>query len=132
MQPANRAPFFMCLYPGLCDVARDCGYALAIHGSCVTDFDLVAIPWIESAVGAQELKCRLMRHILATGFADMLRRDGLPEEHIAKIMARQEPGTRDEGTPKPHGRLAWNLYLYAGTKIDLSVMPRAAEGGPSL
>ncbi|MCR6656626.1 MAG: hypothetical protein NVV63_12630 [Opitutus sp.] len=28
---------------------------------------------------------------------------------------------------KPHGRIAWNLYLGNGCKVDLSVMPR----GPS-
>lgn len=132
MKPANRAPFFVCLYHGLCDVARRHGYALAIHGSVITDMDLVAVPWTDEAVPAEQLKCLLMAHVLACGYVDLLRQDGTPEEIIAQIMARQYPGTSDEGTPKPHGRVAWNLYLATGTKIDLSVMPRASTSGVQL
>jgi hypothetical protein len=124
MKDPNRAPVFACLYPGLCDVARKNGYALAIHGSVVTDLDLIAVPWTDEAVPAETLKDALMAHIGACGYADLLRRDGLEEKLVQQIMDRKEPGTKDGGTIKPHGRLSWNLYLYAGTKVDLSVMPR--------
>lgn len=124
MKPPNRAPFFCCLYHGLCCIAREHGYALAIHGSVITDMDLVAVPWTDAAVSAEELKCALMAHVMACGYEDLLRNDGTPEEIIRQIMARREPGTEDAGTKKPHGRVAWNLYMASGTKIDLSVMPR--------
>lgn len=113
------------MYHGLCDTARKLGYALTIHGTVTTDLDLVAIPWTEEAVTAEELKDALMANIGACGYADLLRRDGLDENLVTQIMARNEPGTEDGGTIKPHGRLSWNLYLFAGAKVDLSVMPRA-------
>ncbi len=33
--------------PGFIKAARECGYALAIHGSMERDLDLIAVPWIE-------------------------------------------------------------------------------------
>jgi hypothetical protein len=129
MKPPTRAPFFACLYPGLCDVARKCGYALAIHGTVTTDLDLVAIPWVPEALPADVLMNALMSHLSACGYEDLLRQD-LPEELVRQIMARKEPGTDLGGTLKPHGRIAWNLYLQAGSKVDLSVMPRSINATP--
>ncbi len=124
MKEPTRGPIFACLYQGLCDVARANGYALAIHGSLVTDMDLIAVPWNEAAIDATSLATALREHIGAVGYADLLRRDcpHLTEQNIAQIVADSNGGQEPE--IKPHGRLAWNLYLYAGTKVDLSVMPR--------
>lgn len=44
----NNAPTYMCLYPGLAAIARENGYALAVHGSLARDMDLIAVPWIDS------------------------------------------------------------------------------------
>jgi len=41
-------PVYVALYPALAEIAREHGFALAIHGSIVRDFDLIAIPWVES------------------------------------------------------------------------------------
>lgn len=126
MKPPTRAPVYACMYPGLCDVARKLGYALAIHGTVTSDLDLIACPWTEEAVSPEVLKDALMKHIAACGYDDLLRRDcpHLTEEHIAQIVAVNDSGCVSGGTKKPHGRLAWNLYLYAGSKVDLSIMPR--------
>lgn len=100
------------------------GYALAIHGTVTADLDLIACPWTTQAASAHDLKEAMMRHIGACGYADMLKRDTcLTEDQINEIVAREENKNADF-TEKPHGRLAWNLYLYEGTKVDLSVMPR--------
>ena len=123
MKPPTRAPFFACMYHGLCEVARRHGYALTIHGTVTSDLDLVAVPWVEEAVSAEELKDALMNHIGACGFADHLRKD-LPEEQVAPIVARMGEA---QDTKKPHGRRAWNLYMDFGAKVDLSVMPRLSE-----
>ena len=129
MRAPTRGPIFACLYPGLCDVARDHGYALAIHGSLVNDFDLVAIPWTEQAVSATALKDALMGHIGACGYDELLQRDSpwLTEEQRRRVCEQQGIGLVGEHTDKPHGRKAWNLYLWAGTKVDLSVMPRCSS-----
>lgn len=127
MKEPTRGPIFACLYQGLCDVARANGYALAIHGSLVTDMDLIAVPWTDAAIPAADLSAKLRDHIGAVGYRDLILRDnpfwGEPEnaEHLDKLVAESNGGNEPE--TKPHGRLAWNLYLYAGTKIDLSIMP---------
>ncbi len=125
MKPPTRAPFYACIYPGLCDVARAHGYALAIHGTVTTDLDLVAIPWIPEAGEPEALKDALMAHIGACGYADLLRRDGLCEDHVQQIAARPENANADYSA-KPHGRRAWLLYMGAGAQVDLSIMPRLA------
>jgi len=48
MKPANMGPVYVGLYPALAEIARAHGYALAIHGTIARDFDLIAIPWVES------------------------------------------------------------------------------------
>lgn len=49
MKPANFAPAYAALYPQLAEIARQHGYAMAVHGSMGRDFDVVCIPWIEEA-----------------------------------------------------------------------------------
>lgn len=56
MKPANRAPIYAaCVYPELAELVRRHGYALAVHGSLMRDFDLIAIPWTETPSIQQEV-----------------------------------------------------------------------------
>lgn len=119
------APAYACLYPGLCEIARSMGYALAIHGSMASDLDLIAVPWVEEASSPEILIERLMNHIGACSYPELLKRAGLPESHIQDIIARKNHGKDPE--IKPHGRRAWNLYLDHGSRIDLSVLPTKAD-----
>lgn len=123
MKPATRAPFYATIYHSLCETARKHGYALAIHGTVTTDLDLIAIPWVEDAASADELRAALMRHLGLCGYDDLMRRQGHSEEFIREFMAG-DGKTMDESTVKPHGRIAWNLHMDHGAKVDLSVMPR--------
>ena len=102
MKTATRAPAFACIYPGLCDIARKLGYALAIHGTVTADLDLIAVPWVDGAASAEALVEAMRAHLGAC-------------LDIADCFGNQ--------TPKPHGRMAWNLYMDFGAKVDLSVMP---------
>jgi len=126
MKDPTRGPIFACLYQGLCDVARKHGYALAIHGTLVEDMDLIAVPWVEDAADAETLKDALTKHIGACGYSELLKRDSpwLSSENRAAIVA-SECDASDGRHNKPHGRVGWNLYLYAGTKVDLSIFPRS-------
>tara|TARA_R110002050_G_scaffold69003_2_gene149419 strand:+ start:380 stop:808 length:429 start_codon:yes stop_codon:yes gene_type:complete len=141
MKDANRAPWYGCLYHGLAEIARKHGYALAIHGSVLSDLDLVAVPWTEKAVSAEELRDVLMKHIGALDYEGLTRRQ-FPDNPklVAEILENEEKRKAERGEPydesgatlKPHGRRAWNLYMDFGCKVDLSVMPRvlsAAKGG---
>lgn len=134
MKEATRAPFYACLYHGLCEVARAHGYALAIHGTVTRDLDLVAVPWTEAAVDALTLRDALMKHIGACDYEGITRRThGDDENFVQQIVAHvraaeKEPRDETGAAIKPHGRRAWNLYLDFGAKVDLSVMPRVPAG----
>ena len=47
--PSVRAAWYGAIYAALVPIARKHGYALAIHGSMMTDLDLIAVPWTEEA-----------------------------------------------------------------------------------
>lgn len=132
MKPATRGPLFACLYPGMCDVARHHGYALALHGSLIGDMDLIAVPWSVDSADAETLKDALMDHIGACGYSDLLERDApwLTKEQRLRLCSGHRTGIEGSPEEKPHGRLAWNLYLWAGTKVDLSVLPKVISGPP--
>ena len=108
MKTATLAPAFAVLYPGLCDIARRFGYALAIHGTVTADLDLIAVPWIAEAHPAGAL-VEALRH------------------HLGACLDIADWGENPE--MKPHGRIAWNLYIENGSKVDLSVMPLIDTGG---
>jgi len=65
-----------------------------------------------------------MHHIGACGYADMLRRD-FDEKYVQQILANERTAGRvaDDVEIKPHGRMAWNLYMHEGTTVDLSALP---------
>lgn len=92
------------LLPKIREVARAHGYAVAVHGSEERDFDLVAIPWTEEAVDAEELVEEL--RIAVKGYI-------LENQNGQQNMSR-----------KPHGRRAWSIHIGGHDYIDLSVMPR--------
>lgn len=88
--------------------ARALGYALAVHGSIKRDIDIVAIPWTEEAVDAQQL-------------ADAMR------DVVRVVIGFGEYGCDGPfPRPKPHGRRCWTIHFW-GTYVDLSVMPRLFE-----
>lgn len=100
------------LYPKLVEVAREQGYALAVHGSMVRDFDLIAVPWSDTACDALTLVLAIkgvVRGIFSHEDFDDLVPDGNP-------------------SVKPHGRRAWSIHFTNagchGPYIDISVMPR--------
>jgi hypothetical protein len=103
------------MMPALRFVARQCGYALAVHGSLKTDIDLIAVPWRDSAPDAHYV-------------AEQIR---LTAERIIGT-ARMREGDPNP-TQKDCGRLAWSFYLQPdgieGPYIDLSVMPKLKTDG---
>lgn len=91
--------------------AKELGYAIAVHGSMTRDLDIIAVPWIQEAVSAEELVEAICE--LLNGFY-LNYEDAEPDNYIYR-----------NPEPKPHGRLAWSIHL-RGFKgyVDLSVMPR--------
>jgi hypothetical protein len=97
----NLAPFYCgAMYPEIAKITRAHGYALAVHGSMVRDFDLIAIPWVDDAADPKTVV------------------DAIVRRFDAKLVA-------EEGHVHPHGRLVWNIYVGFGhCYIDLGFMPR--------
>ncbi len=110
MRESTRAPGYACIYHGLATIARRHGYALSLHGSMLTDLDLVAIPWTDEAIAADALVEELKKYV------GLLIDDTEDEDIRSRLPTR-----------KPHGRIAWRLSSWAGGSVDLSVMPRVTE-----
>ena len=102
MRDANYAPIYCALYPKLAALARERGYALAVHGTLGRDMDLICVPWVESPA-----EPRAVVDAFIGRFALTLIGDG------PKI--------------KVHGREVWTISVAFGEcAIDLSFMPRQA------
>lgn len=115
--PGGRSAAYTLVYasclPQLKEVARERGYALAVHGSMKRDLDLVAIPWVENASSAAEL-AEAIRDAVNGQFREL--------EYVAPSPQQ-----------KPHGRLAWSIYMRpegGSPYIDLSIMPRLSDVCP--
>lgn len=98
--------FYLSRLPAIREAARECGYAIGLHGSTRRDLDLIAVPWVASFKPKEELAAAI--HHAACG----LRRSAYQWEQ------------------KPSGRVAasfpicwteWHDMISAG-HIDLSVM----------
>lgn len=83
-------------------VARECGYAVGLHGSMKRDCDMIAVPWTDEAVLAFDLI-----------------------DHLCTALNAKVVGPV---AGKPHGRLGWNLQVDGYVKvIDISVVPRSQD-----
>lgn len=47
--------FYLSILPKIKEAARECGYAIGVHGSLRRDLDLIAIPWIEASADKERL-----------------------------------------------------------------------------
>lgn len=96
---------------GIARRAREVGYCIAVHGSLARDLDLVAVPWVEEAIPAEELAQLVAMYLGGTIETDWGAQPG--------DFSKRNP------QPKPHGRLAYSIQLGGGPYVDLSVMPRS-------
>ena len=113
MKESNRAVGYAFVYHGLAEIARKHGYALALHGSMLTDLDVVAIPWADEAVEPFALVKALKKH------CDMC------------MLLDEKCNQTDKPTIRPHGRLVWKIHGQFAGAVDLSVMPRGQRNETS-
>ena len=59
---AKPAFYVMCM-ESLRKIAAKCGYALAVHGTCAHDFDLIAVRWAENYESPKYLATELVKEI---------------------------------------------------------------------
>ena len=48
IQTNPKPMFYACVLEGLRKIALKCGYALAVHGTCASDLDLIAVRWSDT------------------------------------------------------------------------------------
>jgi hypothetical protein len=119
-KPASyRVSIYAWMIPRLTEVARECGYALGVHGSMHRDLDLIAAPWTDEALSAEALiealRLAVDGTIIPSGTKGG-RWDAASGTFVEAIINNPQE--------KPHGRLAWNIHLDGGPYLDVSVMPR--------
>ncbi len=88
------------------DAARECGYAVGVHGSISRDIDLIVAPWTEDAVSAEDVAEAIRAAIAATN------------EGWAFVNPKLKAGE------KPHGRMCWSIHVHGGPFFDVSILPR--------
>lgn len=99
MKPANNAPVYAAIYSELAEITRKHGYALAIHGSLIRDFDVIAIPWIEFPND--------------------------PDVVIKEITETFDIKVVGECAEKFHGRKCYSISIGFGEcQLDFSFMPK--------
>lgn len=110
----SRAAAYVALVPAISKVAREFGYAAAVHGSLSSDLDIVLVPWCDEATDAESVV------------------------EAIRLLIGGKKGKHDLPPQKmPLGRLAWSFYLteegvnsYGGAAnpyVDISVTPKGAH-----
>lgn len=100
----SRPLFYLNMLGLLTAKAKELGYNLAIHGSLNRDFDLIAVPWVEEARSEWRLVYEL-----------------------AKACGGRIPDSTPEfpnPERKPHGRMAWSIFVTEKLYLDVSVIQR--------
>jgi hypothetical protein len=104
MKPASYSPVYCALYPDLAEIARKHGYAMAVHGSLLRDFDLICIPWVEQPSEPDAVVTEITKTFC-------IRKVGEPDTTF-------------------HGRERWTISVGHGEcAIDLQFMPRIGAQG---
>lgn len=114
MKASTNAISYMMLLPVLREIALQHGYALAVHGSMVRDFDIIAFPWVAEPSEPKALVLAIAERVCLVM--------PLNDIHDGRGVSLGVP------EEKPLGRLSWAIPCgKAGGAIDLSVWPVASQ-----
>lgn len=94
----GRAVFYAAMWEDLRKEALEVGWALGLHGSLVSDMDIMAMPWTEEAVHPLEM-------ILA----------------LKKCFDKPKEIQLTE-TPMPNNRMVYTLSIWADFYLDINVI----------
>lgn len=97
----GHAIFYTVVYPEMRKIAADRGWALGLHGSLTSDMDLMAMPWTENAVPADELMAALNRLFMDNGSPWKVKKDS---------------------TSKPNGRVVYTIPIYSDYYCDINII----------
>lgn len=99
----GRAAFYATIWDDLRQAAMDCGWALALHGSLNSDMDIMAMPWVEDAVTADEMIDKLAA---CFGFSEYWIKHQLSVDR----------------TSKPNGRVVYTIPIHGDFYLDINVI----------
>jgi hypothetical protein len=81
--------------------AMDCGWGLALHGSLASDMDIMAMPWVESAVSFKEMVDRVSK---------LFKNNDMSSQYVI---------TYNE---KPHNRVVATIPIWSDFYLDISTI----------
>ncbi len=100
----GRTAFYACMWEDIRQCAMDCGWAVSLHGSLVSDMDIMAMPWVENAVSFKKMIDRVSKL-----FKD-------------NDMSSQYVITYNE---KPHNRVVASIPIWSDFYLDISTINTA-------
>ncbi len=103
LQAAEIDVLMKLMFPALKHAARAEGFNLMVHGSLARDWDMVAVPWTDTASRPDFLVNALCKTIQKINKWGIVTVDDI------------------QGDAKPHGRRCWTIVAGFGTHVDLSV-----------
>jgi hypothetical protein len=68
INPRPAAMFYACVLESLRKIAISHGYALAIHGSCASDMDIIAVRWTQDHSPPLDLVCAFLNELSRYSF----------------------------------------------------------------
>lgn len=97
----GRASFYACMWNDIRQCAMDVGWAVALHGSLISDMDIMAMPWVDECVSFETL---------VTKISELFSDNELSKSfHI----------TYDE---KPHNRVVATIPIFSDFYLDISAI----------
>ena len=102
----GRAAFYACMWDDIRKCAMDNGWAVALHGSLVSDMDIMAMPWVDGAISFDKLVEEISK--LFSG----------------NLSAEQFMVSYSE---KPFGRIVGTIPIFGDFYLDISSMTNGRE-----
>lgn len=72
INPNPKPMFYACLLGGLRKIAISKGYALAVHGTCASDMDLIAVRWADECASPDNLAEAFYNELSLTMYKDFI------------------------------------------------------------
>lgn len=105
--------YYNSIIPTIREIAKEHGYAIAVHGSKTRDLDVMAMPWVKKAKAPETLAIALMKKLLVF-------ENGMTGHSYTRKYWKENSVKAN----KPYGRLTYAIPVKQNGYIDLSVMPR--------
>lgn len=107
VNPNPKPMFYACVLEDLRKTALECGYALAIHGTCASDMDLIAVRWKDNYESPT---------YLVTEFCKKLSRFSFGDDSSIDVVGITNPETRFET------HIHYTIPIIGNWYVDLCVI----------